>query len=230
MGTPVNARRTVRRFYMLIYVAGPYRGNREENIARAREVAIELWKIGHAVICPHLNTSHLEDEGISDEVFIRGNLRIIARCDLIYVLKGWKASRGTEEEIAYSKSRTFPIPLWFEDEHPGEFPPLHLTEQRVPKQVDRFAELVMAMHRLHMSKSADYSPATILGTGMDGIVVRLWEKIARLMNLHGFPLRIEWVEREPNRIPQHEAIEDSLIDLANYAVIGLVLRQGDWGC
>ena len=68
---------------MLIYVAGPYRGNIEKNIATARKVAMKLWSMGHVVICPHANSAYMDEVGVSHERFIEGDLKIIARCDAI---------------------------------------------------------------------------------------------------------------------------------------------------
>jgi hypothetical protein len=45
----------------LVYVAGPYRGKGEwevvQNIRRAETLALAVWKLGAACICPHKNTA-----------------------------------------------------------------------------------------------------------------------------------------------------------------------------
>lgn len=71
------------------------------------------------------------------------------------------------------------------------------------------------------SKQLDYGPGNINnapGGAMNGILVRMNDKMERLKNLtyHG--------EGEP----QFESIDDSLIDIANYAVIAMMLRNGTW--
>lgn len=245
---------------MLIYVAGPYRGEKVKNVANARAVAVDLWKLGHAVICPHLNNINMEEDGLTSEQMIRGDLQMIARCDMVFFLQGWSESLGSKEEMRYCKAKGIP----FEFQEDGKpYPKLHLTEQKSPKQCRRFAEIAGQMYRLHMSKNEDYSPANIHGTGFIGVLVRLWDKVARVMNLSGFmiiiramPLtwwaRIEqfwcwlWQRPVPIRVrrcraelrlnpdtairkPQHEKVEDTLLDLANYAVIALLLREDSWG-
>jgi hypothetical protein len=65
---------------MLIYIAGPYRGDVTTNIANARRVAVELWEKGYNVICPHLNTSSMElDCKMPDARYLGYTLTL--RCD-----------------------------------------------------------------------------------------------------------------------------------------------------
>lgn len=46
----------------VIFVSGAYRSETEwgveENIRKAEEAALRLWKLGWIVICPHKNSSH----------------------------------------------------------------------------------------------------------------------------------------------------------------------------
>ena len=61
----------------VIYVAGKYRGPNawaiEQNIRAAENVAAEIWSCGHAALCPHANSRHME--GVtSDEAFLAGTL------------------------------------------------------------------------------------------------------------------------------------------------------------
>ncbi len=88
----------------VIYVAGPYRGKDEfavwENVQKARKAAIELWKRGWAVICPHANTAHFEHfgRGLPDTTWLEGDLEIVSRCDAIFLVEGWEKSRGAAAE------------------------------------------------------------------------------------------------------------------------------------
>lgn len=144
---------------MLIYVAGPYRGDVEQNIQNAREVAIELWKLGHTVICPHANSAHMDEAGIAHETFIEGDLKIIARCDALVVLPVFQDSEGTLQEIAYAERLRVPI-YWY-----PKLPSLHPTEINCPQQCQAYAETLGQMYRTHLSKNEDYSPANILVAG-----------------------------------------------------------------
>lgn len=87
----------------LIFVSGPYRGDIDGNIARARVVAISLWKQGYAVICPHLNTAHF-DGYCPDKVWLDGDMEIMARCDIVYMMRDWRDSVGArkEHEVAHN--------------------------------------------------------------------------------------------------------------------------------
>jgi hypothetical protein len=91
----------------VIFISGPYRaktwGKRNNNINHAREAAIKLWKQGHAVICPHMNTAHF-DGACPDQVWLDGDLEILKRCDAIYVLKGYELSEGSKQEIYWAKA------------------------------------------------------------------------------------------------------------------------------
>lgn len=214
---------------MLIYIAGKYSADTDEgitaNIEAARKVAIELWEAGHIALCPHLNTAHFErDCNATYRQYIDGDLDMLSRCDAILMLPGWENSQGAKAEWGYAKELGMPIHLY------PEIPPRHAAELRCPEQTKAFREVLGQMLRTHHSKNSDYSAANILATGELGLVTRLWDKVARLMNLSGF--RFELVaagEYTAPRTPKHESIDDTLMDTAVYAVIGKLLRMGKWG-
>lgn len=73
---------------------------------------------------------------------------------------------------------------------------------------------------LLLSKHKDYGPKNISqspGGPLNGLRVRLWDKLARLNNL-----------TDNNSLPQHESLEDTFKDMANYAVIGLLVLRDKW--
>lgn len=99
---------------LVVYVAGLYSRNKrggiandkekEENIQMARDAAVRLWEDGYTVICPHLNTTFFErDCNCSYEDYITGDLEIVKRCDIIYMLKGWELSPGALREFTLAK-------------------------------------------------------------------------------------------------------------------------------
>ena len=222
---------------MLIYVAGPYGSNTaengtgegfvkgtDENIEQARKIAIELWEKGHAVICPHLNTAHFENDCKATwEDYLKGDFDMITRCDALVLTPDWMRSKGATMEMNHARSLRIPIYIY------PDIPNPHPTELRAPAQSKHFIETVMSMYRVHLQKNADYSPANILATGQVGLVTRLWDKMARLMNLTGFRIVVEEGTFEAPREPKNESIEDSFMDMAVYAVIGLLLKKGVWG-
>lgn len=81
-------------------------------------------------------------------------------------------------------------------------------------------QILSELRKVMIKKQMDYGPRNILDAGQMGVLVRMNDKIARLKNLFGF--NTDWKERES----QNEAIEDSFIDIANYAIIFLMLRKG----
>jgi hypothetical protein len=214
---------------MLLYVSGPYTAYEDrtvqDNVVQARDIAAAFWKQGHAVICPHLNTHWPEFvyDGLTWEDFMKGDLQMIARCDGMVMTPDWEKSRGARIEREYAESLGMPIWVW------PMMVTLHLTEQRCPEQCKAFAETLGQMYRTHLSKNADYSPANILLTGDVGLATRLWDKIARILNLQGFDLQVQKGNFSAPRANQNESIDDSFMDAAVYSVIGRLLRQNKWG-
>jgi len=73
---------------------------------------------------------------------------------------------------------------------------------------------------LLLSKHNDYGPTNISrspGGPVNGLRVRMWDKFARINNLI-----------DSGKEPQHESLEDSFKDMANYAIIGLLVLRGKW--
>ena len=105
----------------------------------------------------------------------------------------------------------------------------HPTEIARPEQVEAFREIIEKMYVTHLEKNFDYSPANILGTGEPGLMTRVWDKVARLMNLMGFKIEIASSRYEQPCQPKNESIDDTILDLAVYAIIWQIYRQGKWG-
>jgi hypothetical protein len=99
---------------MIAYIAGQYRATTHagisRNITRARKAAILLWKLGYTVICPHMNTAHLD--GVApDQRFLDGDLEILRRCDLVVMLPGWELSTGAQAERFVALDAGIPVYL-----------------------------------------------------------------------------------------------------------------------
>ncbi len=90
----------------VIYVAGPYRADCEnnlfENIMRARAKARELWHEGWTVICPHANSMFMGDKD-DFQLFLDGGLELVRRSDAIYMLAGFEKSEGSLQELALAR-------------------------------------------------------------------------------------------------------------------------------
>lgn len=89
------------------YISGRYRGKDLNtvfnNVIKAREVALKYWKLGYAVICPHMNTAFMDNSEIEDNKFIEGDLKFIQFCDIIVMLDNWRDSVGAQ--IEHQKAR-----------------------------------------------------------------------------------------------------------------------------
>ena len=73
---------------------------------------------------------------------------------------------------------------------------------------------------LMVKKHNDYGPSNISdapGGALNGLSVRLHDKVARLNNLLSN-------EKEP----ENESIQDTFIDILNYAIIALLVIDGKW--
>ena len=85
----------------VIYVAGAFRAKTQwgimQNVRKAEDASLKLWKLGYAVICPHTMTQHFQNE-CPDEIWLDGCLELLRRCDAIYLVEGWQDSEGSLEE------------------------------------------------------------------------------------------------------------------------------------
>jgi len=71
-----------------------------------------------------------------------------------------------------------------------------------------------------LKKQADYGPHNIgraPGGPLNGLIVRIHDKVSRILHL---------TKTEVD--PQNESLRDSYIDLANYALIALMVLDGTW--
>jgi dienelactone hydrolase len=98
------------------YVSGPYRSKQGiygvyQYIQAAREVALDLWRQGYAVVCPHLNSA-LMDGAVPDAVFLAGDLEIMRRCDLVVMLPDWQRSEGACAEREEALRLGMPVYEW----------------------------------------------------------------------------------------------------------------------
>lgn len=97
---------------MLIYLAGPYTAKTDEdlseNIQEAENISKLLWREGHTVISPHLNTKHFE-KTLTGIDWVDRYERVIVACDCIILLDNWKDSPGTLRELDIAMDNNIPI-------------------------------------------------------------------------------------------------------------------------
>ena len=96
----------------VVYIGGPFRGNSawdiEENIRRAERLALEVWRLGVACLCPHTNTRFFQNAA-PDDVWLVGDLAMLARCDAFLVTEDWERSSGTRAEVAFCEKYDIPV-------------------------------------------------------------------------------------------------------------------------
>ena len=74
--------------------------------------------------------------------------------------------------------------------------------------------------KLLLKKHKDYGPKNISGSpggAVNGLRVRIHDKLARINNLY-----------DSGVTPENESLRDSFIDMANYAIIALLVLDGEW--
>ena len=77
-----------------------------------------------------------------------------------------------------------------------------------------------AAGNLLIKKHNDYGPKNIAlspGGPLNGLRVRMWDKIARINNLLDSGIK-----------PSNESLRDSFIDLLNYSAIAMMVLDGTW--
>lgn len=81
-------------------------------------------------------------------------------------------------------------------------------------------DIIDELGNLLISKQRDYGPGNInnaYGGPINGLMVRMGDKFERLKNLLA-----------SGHTPEHESIEDSFKDLANYCIIAMMVTRGTW--
>ena len=88
-------------------------------------------------------------------------------------------------------------------------------------------QIFQDQYALMVRKQTDYGPGNISAFGELGVLVRLSDKLERLKNLLLTRDAQGRITMNP-AAPANESVEDSYRDLLNYALIALMVRQGQW--
>lgn len=75
---------------------------------------------------------------------------------------------------------------------------------------------IAEVFELFCSKQADYGVGNISGAGLPGLATRLSDKIARFRNI------------ALGHDPLNESLRDTLLDIADYGLIALLVHDGRW--
>lgn len=96
----------------VVYVAGRFRGpdswSIENNIRQAETLALEVWRLGFAALCPHTNTRFFQGAA-PDNVWLEGDLAMLAKCDALITVDNWQDSTGARAEVELAKQMNLPV-------------------------------------------------------------------------------------------------------------------------
>lgn len=222
---------------MLIYLASPYSHPnafiREQRFDEACRAAGKIMKLGHVVFSPIAHSHPIAERGIegSWDFWQKQDLPILERCDALAVLEldGWKESVGVQAEIAHAEKigktigRLDPATIAFD----LQFIDKGHHARKVIGGDAQYLKLLDELRALHLKKAADYGSdedplANIRNAAQAGVDpalaawVRTLDKVQRINQY--------WKKRTL----ANESVEDSYLDLAAYALIGLrLLREKD---
>ena len=81
---------------------------------RAMKLSLEVWRLGAAAVCPHANTMFFQNAA-PDEVWLDGDLAILAKCDAILMTPDYERSSGARAEMHFAFDRGIPVFLKIDD-------------------------------------------------------------------------------------------------------------------
>jgi len=108
--------------------------------------------------------------------------------------------------------------------------PIQFIEKHYPGTAKEFQKIQYEQYETFCKKQMDYGPQNIsMGTGVGeavnvklatiGLVVRINDKVQRLLNL----------VVTNDRAAQNEPVEDAFKDLSVYGIIAQIVKNGKWG-
>ncbi len=109
----------------VIYIAGPFRAENawevEQNIRLAETAALAVWRYGAVPLCPH-TMNRFYQGAASVEVWLKGDLELLRRCDAVLVVGDFTKSVGTREEIRVA-TEEMKIPVFYDQDCGYAIPP-----------------------------------------------------------------------------------------------------------
>ena len=86
-------------------------------------------------------------------------------------------------------------------------------------KIQKHQELLNVMHELYVTKNHDYGDSvhdTYLKYGLTSFLVRLEDKLNRVRTIN-----------QKEQLVKDEKIKDTLLDLANYAILAILELEGE---
>jgi hypothetical protein len=97
--------------------------------------------------------------------------------------------------------------------------------------VEYFKQIQDKCRELVIEKNKAYGEKNISQFGMNGVIVRMTDKLNRLINLAYNKENTDLYHPPSPGVGNQmkETVIDTLMDIANYAIIGIMLLEGKWG-
>lgn len=96
----------------VIYISHPFSADTDHGIQRnilaASEFALDCFRAGYTVICPHKNCAGYQNEPFDIDWYAH-DLVLLDRCDAILMCGDWTHSRGCLMEYEYAEEHGIPI-------------------------------------------------------------------------------------------------------------------------
>lgn len=93
-----------------------------------------------------------------------------------------------------------------------------------------FQKIFTEAFSLLVSKQRRYGNSNIDQLGLHGVISRIsFDKVSRALKFLNGRVVNGKVELEPMDTETDESLEDTLLDIANYALIAVALKRGVWG-
>lgn len=207
---------------MKVYIAGPISGKHDKNRTAFDTADYILRLRGYEVVNP------LDDPMDTWQDNIVVDLQLIQGCDAIALLEGWESSYGALIEVLFAEKMgkavlgpTMGPP--FTSIHPGNMRANIRGGMGLnPIYKDSYQNALCELEILHNKKAQDYGDGEDQYANMrvaeefgdppsKGAAMRASDKLSRLKTYY-----------KTGQLAC-EGVEDSYLDLANYAIIGLLL-------
>jgi hypothetical protein len=220
-----------------VYVSGPMTGYPDYNFPAFHGMEAVLSALGYHTLNPARNFNG--EHGHPREDYMRLDIQNVLQADAVVMLPGWTQSVGARTEVMVAHQLGLPLfEARYVDNEQVEFTPVEdLTgiglENPVPARRGHpdFYRVLAQMADVHERKNHDYSSEkdtlSNLRSPIDGIpdwitsFVRLGDKVGRVRGFAERTMR----DGVATMAVKDESVEDTLIDLANYAILTLILYR-----
>lgn len=106
----------------VVYIAGPFRGPTEwdvaKNIHEAAKFAYAVAELNAMPLCPHLNTAPFNGT-FTARFWLEGTLELMRKCDAVLLMPTWNRSEGARAEK--EEATRIGIPVFYEVERLREW-------------------------------------------------------------------------------------------------------------